>query len=337
MTRKSIFWLAVAATLSTSAALAQSTYSAFRAADGIPQPHLMAARKLADQDNFWKTPVLNTCYREGSGFGSQQIIKDPPATKMTDNIYFLGMGWVSAWAVDTSQGIIIVDALNNGTDVDKYIIGGLKQLGADPSRIRAVIVSHGHGDHYGGAKYLQDKYGAKVYMSALDWPVAEARAKDPRDKPKGFGPVPKRDVEVKDGDALTMGDTTIRMFVTPGHTPGTLSLLIPTSYKGQPHTVVFHGGVTSSNGLTPELHEAYDRTIAHLAEVATQSNADGYMANHGNFDDIARKVIHLRTNPDEPNPFLVGAAATQRWLQIAKECNLNNRDVDAVLAARRGN
>lgn len=335
MNPKTLYCLAAALAMSTSA-MAQSTYSAFHAADGIPQPHLMAARKLADQDNFWKTPILNTCYREDSGFGSQQIIKDPPATKMTDNVYFLGVGSVSAWAVDTSQGIIVIDALNNAADVDKYIIGGLQQLGADPSRIKAVIVSHGHGDHYGGAKHLQDKYGARVYMSEADWQFAEKGANNPSNQAKGFGPVPRRDAEVKDGDALTMGDTTIRLFVTPGHTPGTLSLLIPTRHKGQPHTLVFHGGVTSSNGLTPALHEAYDRTISHLAEVAAQSGADGYMANHGNFDDIARKVIHLRTNPDEPNPFLVGAAATQRWLQIAKECNLNNRDLDAVLAAKRG-
>ena len=335
MKHNTICWLAAAIAMSAGPANAQSTYSAFHAADGIAQPHLMAARKLADQDNFWKTPILNTCYREDSGFGSQQIIKDPPATKMTDNLYFLGLGWVSAWAVDTSQGIVVIDALNNAAEVDKYIIGGLQQLGADPARIKAVIVSHGHGDHYGGAKHLQDKYGAHIYMSEADWQFAEKGANNPNNQTKGFGPVPRRDVAVKDGDTLALGDTTIRMFVTPGHTPGTLSLLIPTRYQGQPHTVVFHGGVTSSNGLTPALHEAYDRAITHLAEVAAQSGADGYMANHGNFDDIARKVIHLRTSPNESNPFLVGAPATQRWLHIAKECNLNNRDVDAVLATKR--
>lgn len=159
--------------------------------------------------------------------------------------------------------------------------------------------------------------------------------KNPGNQAKGFGPVPRRDVEVKDGDTLTMGDTTIRVFLTPGHTPGTLSLLIPTRYRGEPHTVVFEGGVTSSNGLTPALHEIYDRAITHLAEAAAQAGADGYMSNHGNTDDIARKVIHIRTDPNEPNPFLVGTSATQRWLQIAKECNLNNRDVDAALAAKR--
>ena len=142
MSRKIACWLAAAAILSANAAMAQSTFSAFRAADGIPQPHLMAARKLAEQDNFWKTPILNTCYREDSGFGSQQIIKDPLPTKVTDNIYFLGLGWVSAWAVDTSDGIIVIDALNNAAEVDRYIVGGLQQLGMDPSRIKAVIVSN---------------------------------------------------------------------------------------------------------------------------------------------------------------------------------------------------
>jgi metallo-beta-lactamase class B len=335
MNPKILSCLVLAAGMSASGATAQSTYSAFRAADGVPQPHLMAARRLADQDNFWKTPILNTCYREDSGFGSQQIIKDPPPTKMTDNLYFLGLGSVSAWAIDTSDGIVLIDSLDNVGEADKYIIGGLRQLGADPSRIKAVIVSHGHGDHYGGAKYIQDKYGASIYMSVADWAFAAKNANSPNNRAKGFGPVPRHDIDVRDGDSLTLGDTVIRMFVTPGHTPGTLSLLIPTRYKGQPHMVVFHGGVTSSNGLTPELHEEYDRTITHLAKVAAEADADGYMANHGNFDDIARKIIHLRTNPDQPNPFLVGTGATQRWLEIAKECNLNNRDVDVALAAKR--
>ena len=305
-----------------------SLKSAFRKAEGIPQPHYAAALKLAREENFWKVPVLNMCQREDSGL-SEQIYKDPPATKVTDNLYFLGTGVVSAWALDTRDGIVVIDSLSNPQEAEQYIVGGLKSLGADPNRIKAVIVSHGHGDHFGGAQYLHDHYGAKVYMSALDDEFSHKQTPKPTQ-----GPVPHVDVQVKDGDVLTLGGVTIRMFLTPGHTPGTTSLLIPTLYNGQPQTVVFHGGVTSSNGLTPELHAAYDSSLARLIAAAQAAHVTGYMANHGAFDDIAMKVAHIRGYPKDPSPFLVGEASSLRFLKIAKECNLNNADLDKVFAAR---
>jgi metallo-beta-lactamase class B len=302
--------------------------SAFRKAEGIPQPHYQEAQRLAHQENFWKVPVLNMCQREDSGL-SEQIYKDPPATRVTDNLYFIGTGVVSAWALDTPAGIVVIDSLNNPKEAEQFIIGGLRALDADPARIKAVIVSHGHGDHFGGAEELRDRYGASIYMSELDNQFAKKQLPKPNQ-----GPVPKVDVLVKDGDALTLGGVTIRMFLTPGHTPGTLSLLIPTLLNGVPQTVVFHGGVTSSNGLTPALHAAYDSSIDQLIAAAQAAHATGYMANHGAFDDIAMKVAHIRGYPKDPSPFLVGEASTLRWLKIAKECNLNNADVDKVFAAR---
>ena len=54
------------------------------------------------------------------------MIKDPGPAKAADNFYFLGDGIVAAWAVDTSDGIILIDTLNNQEEVDKFIIGGLR-------------------------------------------------------------------------------------------------------------------------------------------------------------------------------------------------------------------
>ena len=323
----------VDASLPPGAAGAQPAFSAYRAAEGIAQPHLLDARRLADQDNFWKTPALNACYLD-DGALSQQIIKDPPATKAMDNLIFLGTGNVSAWAVNTSDGIILIDSLNDQAEADKYIIGGLKAVGLDPSTIKIIVLSHAHADHFGGAAYLQAKYGARVYMSAADWAYLPGWLKGPYARGRIFD-LPRQDGAIKDGDTLTLGDTTIRMFLTPGHTPGALSMLIPLTDKGQPHTFVFEGGVSSSNNLTSDLHRTFDQGIDRLISAATQAGADGYMANHGNFDDVARKAAHVRANPKEPNPFVVGPEATQRWLRIVKECNLNNRDVDAALAARK--
>ena len=141
---------------------------------------------------------------------------------MFDNLYFLGMTEFSAWAVNTSEGIIIIDALFDYS-VDDEVAEGLKKVGLDPAKIKYVIISHGHGDHSGGAKYLQDSYKARVLLSAADWDLLD----------RSRGTRPARDMVATDGQKLTLGDTTITMYITPGHTAGTLSYLIPG--EGQRH------------------------------------------------------------------------------------------------------
>jgi len=103
--------------------------------------------------------------------------------KVFDNLYFLGMKEFSAWAVNTSEGIIIIDALFDYS-VDDEVAEGLKKVGLDPAKIKYVIISHGHSDHSGGAKYLQDSYNARVLLSAADWDLLD----------RGRGTTPARDL-----------------------------------------------------------------------------------------------------------------------------------------------
>jgi hypothetical protein len=54
-----------------------------------------------------------------------------------DNLFFLGTKWVSAWAIRTSEGIILIDALNNDDEVEWSIVGGLRRLRLDPAQIKS--------------------------------------------------------------------------------------------------------------------------------------------------------------------------------------------------------
>jgi metallo-beta-lactamase class B len=99
----------------------------------------------------------------------------PPPGKAFDNLYFVGADWVSAWAIKTSDGIILIDALNNQVEAAALIEGGMRKLGLDPAQIKYVVVTHGHGDHYGGAPYLAQKYRARVVMSEADWTMTETK------------------------------------------------------------------------------------------------------------------------------------------------------------------
>src|SRR5688500_3378956 len=83
--------------------------------------------------------------------------------KVFDNLYFVGTLPVSAWAITTSEGIILIDSLYDYS-VEEEISNGLKKVGLDPAQIKYVIVTHGHDDHVGGAKFLQYRYGAKIVL-----------------------------------------------------------------------------------------------------------------------------------------------------------------------------
>jgi len=292
---------------------------------GIPQPHLAKARAYAAQELGWRHPGLVNCYRNEGG-ASQGLLKDPLPTKVFDNLYYVGNGKYGPWVIKTSDGLILIDAMNNSFDVDKYIVPGLITLGLNPRDLKILIVSHGHPDHYGGARYIQDKYKVKVYEADADYTWSDIISKQPSEQ-KGFGPPPRRDQLIKDGDTIMLGDESIKVFISPGHTPASLSMLIPVKDHGTPRLLAYIGGITS-RGLSPALHVAFDRSYQRLEKILTDAKVDGYIAPHANYDDSVYKFELL--NNARTNPFLIGTDQTVLFLKVANECNLNNADVEAA-------
>ncbi len=135
-----------------------------------------------------------------------------------DNLYYVGIGWVSAYVLKTSNGLILIDALY-GKWVNR-LYANMRALGLDPAAIKYVIATHGHFDHAAGAADVQRRYGARVVMAAEDWALAEA----PADHPLFAMTPPRRDIVAEDGMVVTLGDTRVHLYKTPGHTEGVLSL-----------------------------------------------------------------------------------------------------------------
>lgn len=231
--------------------------------------------------------------------------------KVFDNLYFLGMTEFSAWAVTTSEGIVIIDTLYDYS-VDDEISEGLKTAGLDPATIKYVIVSHGHSDHSGGAKYLQDRYKARVLLSAADWDLLD----------RGRGTRPARDLVATDGQKLTLGDTTITMHITPGHTAGTLSYLIPVKDNGTSHLVAEWGGTAFNFPRTPENFKMYTASAARFGEIAAKAGADVLISNHSAYDGSKTKIPALKMRKrGEPNPYVVGTDSVKRYMKVAEECS----------------
>jgi metallo-beta-lactamase class B len=243
--------------------------------------------------------------------------------KVFDNLYFLGQTEYSAWAVTTSQGIIVIDTLYDYS-VEDEVVGGLRKLGMDPAQIKYAIVSHGHGDHSGGAKYLQDHFGTKIVLSAADWDLLE----------RSTGTKPRRDVVATDGQKLTLGDTTITIHLTPGHTLGTLSTIVPVKDNGRPHVAANWGGTAFNwmrggpEYITAEHPQAfwfktYSDSAKRFKDIAARANADVLIANHTIFDGSKTKIPALTARqPSQPHPYVVGREGVQRYLTTVQECAL---------------
>ena len=92
--------------------------------------------------------------------------------KVFDNLYFFGEKEFSVWAVTTSAGIIVIDSIFDYS-VEDEVVEGMKKMGLDPKTIKYVIVSHGHFDHSGGARLLQQRYDSRVILSAADWDLSQ--------------------------------------------------------------------------------------------------------------------------------------------------------------------
>jgi metallo-beta-lactamase class B len=232
--------------------------------------------------------------------------------KVFDNLYFVGEKEYSSWAVTTSEGIILLDTIWDYS-VEDEIVGGLKKLELDPAQIKYALVTHGHIDHVGGAKFLQDHFGTRIILSAADWDLVE---KSPRIPTK-----PRRDMVATDGQKLTLGDTTVTLYLTPGHMLGTVSALIPVKDNGKPHLVAEWGGTGFNFEHSRARFETYAASAARFGDIVAKSGADALIANHTNLDGSKAKLPALAARkPGEENPYVIGNGSVRGYVKVAEEC-----------------
>lgn len=288
--------------------------------------HVERARALAGTDLQFLMPVCQPQPAQRAAPGDpaieqmlqRQIARPAPEpAQVFDNLYYVGSAWVSAWVVRTSQGLILIDALNNALEASGLIEGGMRKLGLDPAQIKYLVVTHGHGDHYGGASMLAQKYGMRVVASALDWQMMETQLEF--DSPQ-WGRPPKRDIAVQDGDRLTLGDTTITFYVTPGHTLGTLSPVIEARAGGRTHKALMWGGTSFNFGKDFGRLDSYIAQTERMRGVARREPIDVFLSNHPGWDGTVENLAALRQNPGARNPYVRGTEAVDRALRTLGEC-----------------
>ncbi len=227
-----------------------------------------------------------------------------PPVQMFDNLYFIGTNAAGIYVVNSPDGMAMIDT-NFDWDA-KDLVLELKDFNLDPQNIKYIIVTQGHDDRYWGAKSLQDTYpNAHVVMSALDWDTVAKDNSPERVKPR-------KDMIATDGEQFKLGGATITTYITPGHTPGTLSIII----SGLTNKTSAH---PDSVGHTASLWGGAD---INLGRAGVQYWSDGqammktYIASMKRFQELNEKAgvdVILSTN-------MRHISVSQR-LQIWREMN----------------
>src|ERR1700733_203178 len=181
-----------------------------------------------------------------------------------DEVYWMGTKGESAWLLTSSDGYILYDTARVW-DAEDVLVGGMQKLGLDPARVKYVIVSHGHLGESGGAYLFQSRYGARIVTA--DWDLIEGSL---HGYPTGK---PKRDIVATDGMKITVGGRTVTLYLTPGHTPGTISGTFEVHDRGKPLTVFYSGGTEFNFPNDVEHFDQYLASVRRQAELARTAGA----------------------------------------------------------------
>jgi hydroxyacylglutathione hydrolase len=130
----------------------------------------------------------------------------------------------SIFGDEQTRDAIVIDP---GDNIDSI----LQVLAKHALKVKAIVITHAHIDHIGGAAKLKAATGAPVHMNAgdqdlydhLDVQASWLNMKTPEKTTV--------DTEARDGDTLALGDATFHVLHTPGHTQGSISLWIPAENK----------------------------------------------------------------------------------------------------------
>lgn len=248
--------------------------------------------------------TLHSCWRPQRPHSPENMVKgifkNYPATRIFDNIYFVGNDMMACYLITTSDGLVMIDCMDRGFFT--YIDDGIRSLGFDPADLKAILISHGHGDHYGDANLFREKYGTKLYMSKEDeehfWdPQMQMRPRPGLNYPMdGF---------LEEGRDFVQGDTVIRIYNTPGHTPGCRSFILTAYDEGRPVKVSLWGGTGAP--LPLEWRKAQLASIDYFDACCAKEGVEGGLSNHPFTDCTIERLEVLRNIVDGvPHPFLIG-------------------------------
>jgi glyoxylase-like metal-dependent hydrolase (beta-lactamase superfamily II) len=194
----------------------------------------------------------------------------------------------SIFGDEGTQEAIVVDP---GDEIEKIT----EILDRHGLKVKAIVVTHAHIDHIAGAHKLRALTGAPVYLNENDRPLLDLL--DVQAAWLGMKPTPRTEVDVPagDGTVLPLGEAEFQVLHTPGHTQGSLCLLIPSEGKLIAGDTLFRDSIGRTDlpgGNTRQLLSSIKTRLLDLPENTI------VIPGHGPNTSIGREK--------ERNPFLQG-------------------------------
>lgn len=229
--------------------------------------------------------------------------------QMFDNVFYVGDKWVSSYLIRTSEGFVLVDALES--PYGRWIPENIKKLGLDPAKIKYILVTHGHSDHVGGVEYIQAQYGSQVIMSQQAFDLTQKQSQKSKDK--GRFEVPEVKHLAKGGDTFKVGQTEFKFHSTPGHTQGALSIDFFVTDKGKEYRAFIVGGNgTNFDGL--DLAQKYVISVEKIKAISQEPPAvEVNLASHPRLNQLFERKEQIAKG--RKNPF-IDAAGFQAFLNV---------------------
>lgn len=197
-------------------------------------------------------------------------IKRIPAGVYAANCYIL-------MDEETKESAVI----DPGGDADD-LIKAIKDMG---SKVKYILLTHGHTDHTGAAVQLKEEFNSPIYINDQDYEMI-------KNGEFIYGEISgKVDEFIKEGDILKIGNTEIKSILTPGHTPGGVCFLVD--------NMIFTGDTlfAGSIGRTDFAGGNFDVIINSIkSKLMGLPDEMTVLPGHGPESSIGREKIH--------NPFL---------------------------------
>jgi metallo-beta-lactamase class B len=245
------------------------------------------------------------------------------------NVWYVGICWVSAWAIKTRDGVILIDTLHEPHG--ELLVDNLRKAGIAPGDIRYVLITHGHYDHAGGAYKLKPLAPAKFLMTKQGWEEAAGAAKASQAGPRPWTMIEPEGI-IKDGDVIRLGDAAVTVLETPGHSWGTASYAFDVKDGARVHRAITVGGLALNAISGSKQVEAYIASIDRLAETMTSATPayQAHLTTHAFSNGLMESAQRLKARrPGEPHPLVDPAgflaqlkdlrAAAVRRLEIEKQ------------------
>ena len=131
--------------------------------------------------------------------------------------------------------------------------------------------------------------------------------------------MPGQDLSIRDGDTISLGGTTVTLYVTPGHTLGTISPVFDVSSRGETHRVLEWGGTGFNFGADMPRLDAYIGATERMRTLAAQQNIDVMISNHSGFDQAPDKLDALY----------------KPLIEFCRRQTMTKKDVDRLVAVAR--